>query len=319
MFDDLQAWILEASWVEVLSTVADVLIVYYVVYRTLLLIRGTKAVQMLFGLLSIIVLFFISKDEWVNLPTLHWVLDRFIGSFILIIVVVFQDDIRRGLSQFGQNPIWSPGAEVREDNEVIEEVVKACGMLSARRLGGLIAIQREARLMQFVTAGVELDANVSKDLLFSIFLPTHQNPLHDGAVIVEGGRIVRAACFLPLTTSPKVDKALGTRHRAAIGLSEQTDAAIVVVSEESGTISLVHGEEIVRGLDSTALREGLQRLLTSRSAAEEGEDRLSLGRLLRRFDRDSQRKPRRGAHTPPPTTRPPGSTTRPPGSKEGPR
>ncbi len=293
MFEDLQVWLLKLSWQEVLGALADIIIVYYVVYRGLLLIRGTKAAQMLLALVSIIFLFFISTDGWLNLPTVHWVLEKFIGSFALILVVIFQDDLRRGLSLFGQSSLLTSAPTTREDNQVIEEIVKACALLSSRRVGGLMAIRRDAELAPFVTAGVELDANVSKDLLFSIFLPTHQNPLHDGAVIIHGGRIVRAGCFLPLTISPRVDKALGTRHRAAIGLSEQTDAAIVVVSEESGIISLIHDEEIVRGLDSTALREGLQRLLVTK--ADGVEESGGLAGLLRRFDHNVRRRTRRSS------------------------
>lgn len=261
MWDEIRDILADSTWFEGLATALDVLIVYYIIYRILLLIKGTKAVQMLMGLIAIIVFFFASKEEYLNLPTLHWLLDKFIGSFILIIVVIFQDDIRRGLSQFGKTSIFSRMTE-RSETQVIEEVVKASIMMSNARVGALMAIQRDANLGEFGSAGVALDARVSKDLLFSIFLPTHQNPLHDGAVLLQGDRIVAAGCFLPLTNNPNIEKTLGTRHRAAIGLSEQTDAAIVVVSEESGTISVVYREELLRGLDATTLREVLHRIFS---------------------------------------------------------
>ena len=286
MFDNIREILTEAGWFEVLGTALDILIVYYIIYRILLLIKGTKAVQMLMGLIAIIVFFFASKEEYLNLPTLHWLLDKFIGSFILIIVVIFQDDIRRGLSQFGKTSIFSRFEE-RSETQVIEEVVKASTMMANARIGALMVIQRDADLTEFGSAAVGLDARVSKDLLFSIFLPTHQNPLHDGAVLLQGDRIVAAGCFLPLTNNPNVEKTLGTRHRAAIGLSERTDAAIVMVSEESGTISVVYREELLRGLDATTLREVLHRIF---SYAKPQEQRRGL--LVRWF----QRKPERNGH-----------------------
>ncbi|NUN12676.1 MAG: TIGR00159 family protein [Myxococcales bacterium] len=248
---------MNADWLwEPVRVVIDVTIVSYLVYRTLLLIKGTRAIRMLAGIVILILLFFVSKDEYFDLPTLNWVLDKFIASFIILIIVVFQDDIRRALSQVGKKPIVGGGQNVDTDT-LQEEVVRAVTALSAQRLGAIIAIERSADLSSYTEEGVPIDGRVSRELLFSIFLTSHQNPLHDGAVMIQKGRIAYAGCFLPLTVNPKVDRELGTRHRAAIGLSEETDAVVLVVSEESGAISLALHGELMRDFDAQSLRRVL--------------------------------------------------------------
>ncbi len=241
----------------------DLTIVFFVIYRILLLIKGTRAVQMLVGLVLILVFFFLSQEDYLHLATTNWLIDMFIANFIVIIVIIFQHDIRRALVQFGKTPLFS-GNHSFEETSVLEEVVKACVMLSSRKLGALIAIEREADLDHYTEEGIKLDSIVTKDILFTLFVPEHQNPLHDGAVIIQRGRISAAGCFLPLTISPHVEKNLGTRHRAAIGLSEDTDAAIVIVSEESGTISVAFNGELYRDLESNDLRALLQKIYSAR-------------------------------------------------------
>lgn len=249
--------VLNADWLwEPIRVAIDVTVVSYLVYRTLLLIKGTRAIRMLAGIVVLILLFFVSKDEYLDLPTLNWVLDKFIASFIILIIVVFQDDIRRALSQVGKKPMVGGGQSVDTDT-LQEEVVRAVTALSAQRLGAIIAIERSADLSPYTEEGVPIDGRVSHELLFSIFLTSHQNPLHDGAVVIQKGRIAYAGCFLPLTVNPKVDRELGTRHRAAIGLSEETDAVVVVVSEESGGISLALHGELMRDFDAQSLRRVL--------------------------------------------------------------
>lgn len=256
------------SWHEIPLIVFDVAIAYYMIYRILLLIKGTRAAQILLGLLVVIFFFFISGQNLLDLRITNWFLDKFIANFIIIIVIIFQDDIRRALAQAGsRTSIWSPQRSLQE-SYVLEEVIKASTMLAKRQLGALIAIEREADLGPFIEEGIKLDSSVSKDLLFSVFLPEHQNPLHDGAVIIQQGRLSAAGCVLPLTQNPRVEKSLGTRHRAAIGLSEDYDAAVVVVSEEAGIVSVAYQGELYRDLEATELRELLQNIYLTRSSQE---------------------------------------------------
>lgn len=256
----------------------DMAIVYFVIYRVLLLIKGTRALQMLFGLLFILIFFYLSQEEYLHLATTNWLIDIFIANFIIIVVIIFQADIRRALAQVGRAPLL--GSSTFEDTSVIEEVIKACVMLSNRKLGALIAIEREADLGHFIEEGITVDAEVSKDILFTIFMPEHQNPLHDGAVIIRGGRVAAAGCFLPLTINPRIEKTLGTRHRAGIGLTEDTDAAVAIVSEETGRISVAYNGELFRDLDANEMRAFLQKIYSSRHFHRRGSS------LLDRFRQD---------------------------------
>ena len=245
---------------DLLLMVVDFAVVYLLIYQILVLIRGTKAVGVLVGLLFAIVFYFVSKDEYLGLSTLHWLLDKFIGSFILVIVVLFQQDIRRALSSFAKTSFFS-GLTAQEGAQLVEELVKACNNLAKNRIGALIAVERDGDLGEYAEEGVHVDAAVSNEMLFAVFNPANANPLHDGAVIVRGDRIVAAGAFLPLTSNPRVDKSLGTRHRAAIGLTEDTDAAVLVVSEETGIISVALGGRLSRNLDANSLRQLLHSLL----------------------------------------------------------
>lgn len=270
---------IETGW-DVLFTILDLGIVYYVIYRILLLIKGTRALQMLFGLVFVLVFFYLSQGEYLNLTTTHWVLDIFMANLIIIVVIIFQEDIRRALAEFGSTPLFAGGRRSYEETSVIEEVIKACVMLSNRKVGALIAIEREADLGHYIEEGLEVDAVATKDMLFTIFLPEYRNPLHDGAVIVRKGRIAAAGSFLPLTINPRVEKSLGTRHRAAIGLTEDTDAAVAIVSEETGRISVAHDGELFKDLDANEMRAFLQRIYSSRHLHRRR------GTLLERFRRE---------------------------------
>ncbi len=252
----------DSQW-QALFVVLDLAIVYYVIYRILLLIKGTRAIQMLFGLVFILIFFFLSREEYLHLTTTHWLIDIFMANLIIIVVIIFQEDIRRALAEFGRTPIVG-GQRTYEETSVIEEVIKACVMLSKRQVGALIAIEREADLGHYIEEGIEVDAVASKEMLFTVFLPEYQNPLHDGAVIIRQGRIAAAGAFLPLTVNPRVEKSLGTRHRAAIGITEDTDAAVAVVSEETGRISIAHDGELYKDLDANDMRDFLQRIYSSR-------------------------------------------------------
>ncbi|MDZ4787246.1 MAG: diadenylate cyclase CdaA [bacterium] len=241
-----------------LRQVIDVLIVAYLVYRGLLIIKGTRAAPMLAGLAVVILIYFIAKPLGLN--TVAWFLGNFLSSIILIIIVIFQDEIRRGLTKVGLQPVFvRMGKPVL--NDTIEELSLACAKISREKLGALIVIQQEIGLDEFVEDGVTLDAKVDRKLICSIFLK--DSALHDGALVVEGGRIKAAGCVLPLSHNPDLDPNLGTRHRAAMGLSERSDAIIIVVSEENGTISLVREGRITRNLDAAMLRDALHRLITT--------------------------------------------------------
>jgi uncharacterized protein (TIGR00159 family) len=243
----------------VLWDLADIALVAVILYAVLVLIRGTRAVQMGIGLGLIFVIYQVAK--WAGLVTLYAMLDTLLTSLVLIIVVVFQQDIRRALMRFGTRPLFTP-ARAALETQVIEEVVKAASSLAQKRIGALIVFEREAVLDEFIEAGTRLDAMTSKELLYSVFVPSYENPMHDGAVIIRDGRVQQAGAFLPLSASTKLDKTLGTRHRAAVGLSEDTDAAVVVVSEERGAVSLCFHGNIVRDLDAASLRTALLGLLT---------------------------------------------------------
>lgn len=246
-----------------LVDVLDVAIVAFIIYRIFLLIKGTRAVQMLLGLAVILIVYVLS--QFAGLYTLHWFLDNFLASIVLVIVVIFQNDIRRALMHVGRNPFFA-GLSSREESEVIDELVKSCVNLANKKIGALIVIERETGLKDFLEVGTEIDAKVSSDLITSVFLP--YSPIHDGALVVQQGRLKRAGCFLPLSQNPDISKTLGTRHRAAIGLTELVDAVVIVVSEETGKISVVVGGRITRDLDSTALKKVLKRLLEPRPSAK---------------------------------------------------
>ena len=235
----------------------DITLIAVVVYWIILRIRGTRAVQMLIGLVILFATYLLSQIF--ELYTLNWVLDNFLTSILLIIVILFQNDIRRALTEVGRGPFF--GLKTRATyGLMLEELTRATSRLADRRIGALIVLEREVGLNDYMEAGTTIDAAVSKELIESIFLPTA--PMHDGALVVRGGRLAAAGCILPLTTNPNVTKALGTRHRAAIGITEETDAVVVVVSEEEGTASLVRGGHITRNLDAAALRVALQQLFT---------------------------------------------------------
>ena len=234
----------------------DILCVAFLVYRVILLIKGTRAVQMLVGLFMIGVVYIGSR--MLGLFTLQWILDGFLSSLVLVVVILFQNDIRRALINVGKKTFFSDSFS-REEGEIIDELVRACVTLASRKIGALIVIERETGLRDILEIGIEIDAKVVAELIISIFLP--YSPIHDGALILQQGRLKRAGCFLPLSQNPDINKSLGTRHRAAIGLTELVDAVVVVVSEETGKISVVVGGKITRDMNSSTLPRILKRLL----------------------------------------------------------
>src|ERR1051325_8389056 len=240
----------------------DILVVAYLIYQLLVFIKGTRAVQMAVGLGLIIVFFYFSR--WIQLETVSWMLTNILPYFVFAIIVIFQHEIRRALAQFGQAPLLAGFSSINR-NEFYDEIMLAVTTLASQQTGALIVIERDIGLKTYIESGIALDAVMSYDLLVTMFNPSV--PLHDGAVIVQNGRIAAAACFLPLTVKPRLSKELGTRHRAAIGVTEETDAVAIVVSEETGAISFAHDGEMERYLAPDTLRQRLRDAFERKSAA----------------------------------------------------
>jgi diadenylate cyclase len=235
----------------------DILVVSVLIYEVLKLIRGTRGVQMALGAGVLVALLYGSR--WGHLETLNWLIRNMAGYIVFAFIVLFQSDIRRMLAHFGRAPFFRYFAKAESAAESIEELAVATSMLSSQRIGAIIAIERQIGLRNYIEGGIPLDAVLTYDLIQTIFLP--ESPLHDGAVIVQDDRIAAAACFLPLTVNPKLSKQLGSRHRAAIGLTEENDAVAIVVSEETGSVSMVVDGQIERGLTNDELRVRLRSLV----------------------------------------------------------
>ena len=233
----------------------DILLVTVGIYWLLLLIQGTRAIQILVGLVVLIGLSLAS--EIFQFPTVRLILQNFLGSAVLIIIVLFQHDIRRALARVGRG--FFPSVSAQQESQIFEEIVQAAQVLVQKRLGALIVLERESALTDQIDGGRHVDAEVSHELLISIFTPS--SPLHDGAVMISEGRIVSAGCILPLAIRENMPGDVGTRHRAAVGITEETDAVVVVVSEEAASISVVMAGDMVQGLDAPRLRVVLHDIL----------------------------------------------------------
>ena len=240
--------------------VIDILIVSLLIYEALKLIRGTRAMQMASGTVLILLLFYVSSRF--PLQTVSWLIRNVVAYIVFAGIVLFQSDIRRALSHLGSAPFFRYFGRAERAAENIEEIITAAGLLSKDKVGALIVLEREIGLRNYVESGIPVDAEVSYDLLTTIFQPS--TPLHDGAVIISEDRIAAAACFLPLTVKPGLDRDLGTRHRAAIGLTEESDAIAVVVSEERGELSLAVRGHIHRRLTPDDLKARLRAALLKR-------------------------------------------------------
>lgn len=248
-----------ASPWDIIRSLLDITIVAYVFYRILGLIRGTRAEQLLKGLVLLLV--FSVLAGFLRLDMVNWLVEKLWIVFAITLPIVFQPELRRLLEQLGRGSFFASthrGWLDREDwGNVVEEIADAVTILSRDRVGALIVIARDTGIGEYLESGVDLDSLVSASLLVNLFIP--RSPLHDGAVVINHGRIEKAACFLPLSDNPTLDKSLGTRHRAGIGISEVSDALVVIVSEETGTISLAQEGTIRRYLDVANLTESLNR------------------------------------------------------------
>jgi diadenylate cyclase len=235
----------------------DIGVVSLILYRLLLIIKGTKAAQMLIGLGILLLASLASR--YLELFTIDWIVQSFFAQIVIAIIVLFQPEIRRALAHMGEAQFFT--FTKAEELKSLEEIVRAAISLANRKIGALIVIERDTSLKDFVEVGTFLDARVSKELLLSIFHPT--SPIHDGAVIIKGNRIAAAGCFLPITLSSELSKALGTRHRAGIGLTEETDAVALIVSEETGWISMSLDGKLETKLDMGTLRDMMTDLFTA--------------------------------------------------------
>lgn len=230
-------------------------------YRTLLLMRGTRAFQSLVGLFLALMLYVLSGR--LELYAVHWMLEKFFVYIVLAVIILFQSDIRRGLAGAGGRLF--PSFNSQPPQSAMEELLRASFTMASRRIGALVAIEREASLQEYADGGNRLDARVSGELLLAVFHPT--SPLHDGAVVIQKDKVLAAKVFLPLSLSKDVSRFYGTRHRAAIGLTEETDAVVIIVSEERGTVGLVVAGEVQPVADVNELRERLLECLQPRAQA----------------------------------------------------
>lgn len=233
-----------------LKAFIEISVLWFVFYSLLIFLKGTRAIQVLRGLVILVLAFFLA--QYFGFYTLDWILTRLLAISVIAFLILFQPELRRGLARLGQRRIFSI---LRTEAKVIEELAEAASIMSKRKVGALIAIEREASLEPYTESGVVLDSKVSSELLCTIFTPN--TPLHDGGIIIRQERIVVAGCLFPLTENPKISKLLGTRHRAAIGLTEEVDAVVIIVSEETGGISIAIGGKLTRQLD----KDGLSRVL----------------------------------------------------------
>lgn len=252
------------SFLDIVIAFIDILVVSYVIYRGIMLIRGTRAVQLLKGLAVLLLASFLSKT--LGLSTIQWILEQIRLAIVVALPVVFQPELRRALEQLGRGKFFArPISFLGEEDmsRLITELVRAVQLLVKNKDGALIIVERETGLNDFIETGIKLDAVISAELLVNIFVD--KTPLHDGAAIIRGDRIIAAGCFLPLTDSPYLSKQLGTRHRAALGISEISDAVAIVVSEETGTVSVAEEGKLTRYLDEKNLREMLEDLLMPRN------------------------------------------------------
>jgi diadenylate cyclase len=245
----LQRLAQELSWVDVL----DILIVSYLFYKLLQLVRGGRASQMVVGTLVLVLFFFASR--WAELTTVNWLLRNTLAYIGFAVIVLYQQELRRGLANLGRAPMFrflNPSTS----KGTLDEIASSLSTLAQRRIGAIIVLERDIGLRGYIESGIQLDAVVTYDLLLSVFNP--KSTLHDGAVIVQGDRAAAAACFLPISINPLLSRELGTRHRAAIGITEDADAIAVVVSEETGRISFMEDGTFTHGLNSDALRSRLK-------------------------------------------------------------
>jgi uncharacterized protein (TIGR00159 family) len=236
--------------------ILDISLLFLIIYYILKLFRGTRAMAVLkglfvFGLLSL-------AAQMLELRTINWMVEKFWPALVVAVVIIFQPELRRGLAQIGQRQVF--GTLIQGNPQLLDEIVSAAVTLSKRRIGALIVIEREADLQRFTETGTKIDALVKEELITTIFTP--YSPLHDGAIIIQNDRVMAASCLLPLSDKSELEASFGTRHRAAIGLSEEVDAVVIIVSEETGNISVSLGGKMTRNLDQENLKKVLSNIFS---------------------------------------------------------
>lgn len=233
-----------------IKDIIDVLIVSYIIYRVIIMVRGTRAVQLLRGIFLLVVTWALST--WLNLYTLKWLMNQMFTLGVVTVLIIFQPELRKALEQLGRGKLFTrSSAEEQDTSQQINEVIKSVNYLARRKIGALIVFERNTGLNDYIESGIKMDSRLSSELLSNVFVPN--TPLHDGAVIIRGSQIMAAGCYLPLSENPFISKELGTRHRAAIGVTEVCDAISVVVSEETGQVSLAINGQIVRDIKEESL------------------------------------------------------------------
>ncbi len=240
--------------------IIDVLVVAYLIYKLMQLIQGTRAVQLIKGLVVLLVATTVS--DWLGLYTINWILKNIRTMVVVAIPIVFQPELRRALEQLGRGKLFAKSLTFMEEEEamlLIRELTRSVQLLAKDKIGALVVIEQQTGIQDYIETGIKIDALVSTEFLVNIFVP--KTPLHDGAIIIRGDRVMAAGCFLPLSENPNLGKDLGTRHRAALGITEQSDAVALIVSEETGAISVAHDGKLTRYLDAKTLQELLVKLL----------------------------------------------------------
>lgn len=253
------------SW-STLSSIVDIIIVSFVVYQLIKIIRGTRINELLNGILIILVVKVVSSV--LNLETTEYIIDFIIQWSALALIIIFQPELRRGLEHLGRGSVFAKKRRSNPSEKMIDALASAISYMSKRRIGALISIEGETALDEYIDTGTDVNGDISRELLINIFIPN--TPLHDGAVIIKDFKIASAASYLPLSESPAIPKKFGTRHRAAIGLSEQSDAITLIVSEETGEISISHNGNILNGISSEEMVDYLNKHLVNEEDKQEG-------------------------------------------------
>lgn len=261
--------------------ILDILIVAVVFYRLFLMLKETRGEQLMKGIIILFLFAKITGSDFVRFYTINWLLEELLNLGAIAIIIVFQPELRRALENLGRSNVWKQGFRSSGETEAerdVDEIVRACMSLSRQKIGALIVFEKKTGLGEIIETGTDIDASISMELLINIFIPN--TPLHDGALIIRDGRILAAACILPLTENKELPRELGTRHRAAIGVTERSDAVSLIVSEETGAISVAERGKISRHLDESALRKELLEALRK--------DDLLFGNLRRNDDEKPQ-------------------------------
>lgn len=261
----IEGLIEKISILRALAVIVDIGLVAFVIYKLIMVIRGTRAVQLVKGITVILAVWFMSG--YLGLNTLQWIMQQAVTYGLLAIIIIFQPELRRALEQLGRGRLFQSStiADEEEVKQTVEHIIKASNYMGKRRIGALISIERETGMNDYVETGIQMNAKLTSELLINIFIPN--TPLHDGAVILKNNEIMAAGCYLPLSENPFISKELGTRHRAALGVSEVTDSITIAVSEETGGISCTKNGELHRNVDEDTLRQILENELLKQESS----------------------------------------------------